>query len=315
MSTETMSERLNGKLVHIADIYTEALAVCFDRNGKPPELPILTLPEISKRIWGFKKKKLNLIAGRPSQGKSALMAQIAIDMALQGKTVAFFTYEMTLQVMMERAIANWCEVDSFDLLTGRIGDMMDKYNEKMKKFYNDLRNTKLILVEGFGKTYAELMYAIEKLDTQVDAVFIDYVQMISPEKGKTRKDALDEYLRALRDLAIERDFSAIVASQINRGTHDGHKIRQPEMWELKGSGELEEIADMIWLVHWAYKYSHDEDEKNKYWLHIAKNRDGRTGVVDNLLFIPEFLKVKEDDHEGDGYTGRTRNFGTYCPED
>ena len=68
---------------------------------------------------------------------------------------------------------------------------------------------------------------------------------------------------------------------------------------VHNSGEMEEVADLVFLCHWAYKYTHDEEERNKYWVHIAKNRDGRTGIIDNLWYIPEFLKIKEGNYAGE----------------
>lgn len=304
----------DGKFSHIADVYTEALNVCMDRCGKPPELPILTLPDINTRIWGFKRRKLNIIAGRPSQGKSSVMLQLAVDLALQGKTVLFFTYEMTTQVCVERAISNWCEVDSFDLLSGKIAEKIEQHQEEMNAFYTKLQNSKLIIIEGFGKTFDQLMEAVESFKAPIDAVFVDYVQMITPERGENKKEGLDRYLRSLREYAVTKDFCAIVASQINRGTHEGHKVREPELWELKGSGELEEIADMCWLCSWEYKYTYDEDTKNAYVINIAKNRDGRTGRVE-LIYQPEYFKIREALYVPAGKSEEERSFGIYHAQD
>lgn len=311
MSSETIN--FSGKINHIADVYIDAMQNVEGRYNSPPELPLLSLPEISRKVWGLRRKKMVIVAGRPSQGKSSVLLQLALDLALQGKTIVFFTYEMTTQVCIERAVANYCEIDSFDLLTGKVVNKGEAFTKKRNDFYEKIKPTNFLIVEGFGKTFSELMHAIETLKRPIDAIFIDYVQMISIEKGKTRKDSMDEYMRALRDYAITKNFCAIVASQINRGTHDGHKIREPEMWEMKGSGELEEVADMVWLVHWNYKYSHDENERNKYCIHIAKNRDGRTGRMDNLIYIPEFLKIKEANNESGNST--TRSYGTPYAQD
>ena len=134
------------------------------------------------------------------------------------------------------------------------------------------------------------MKVIEQFDSPIDAVFIDYIQMVK-SGGKNNREAIDDYIKDLREYAIEKDFCAIIGSQINRGTHDGGKVKPPSIWELKGTGSLEEHVDMCILVHWEYFYDHTLDE-GRYWINVAKNRDGRTGEFE-CSFIPKYYKITE----------------------
>ena len=281
---------------HLAEIYQGIE----DRCGQGKELSITSLPKLDDKIWGLRRKKLAIVAARPSQGKSAVMAGWAFDFAVKDKTVVYINYEMENEELVERLLARYAEIDNFLLTTGQVSNHQDEYLPKVNEFQNALNDCKLIFAEPKQKTFQEVFKLIEGLGQDVDAVFIDYLQMIKHPKIKDEKQAIDSFLKDFRIYCREKNFSAIVGSQINRGSHDGGKIRPPEMWNIKGSGVIEEHADMIILLHWAWFYTREEGEKNNYWLRVAKNRGGRTGIFSTeqgLRFYPEYYKICEEQHE------------------
>ncbi len=62
---------------------------------------------------------------------------------------------------------------------------------------------------------------------------------------------------------------------------------------IHNSGHLEEHADQVWIVHYPFHYTRESDDKDKYIIKIAKNREGRTGEFE-CTFEPEFYKIKEN---------------------
>lgn len=288
-------KELTTKIKSPFDVWVDHHDEITARWGRGKDLSIISLPSLDERIWGFKKKSLVVIGGRPSQGKSTLMLQLAWDFVKQQKKVYFFTLEMTSEDCIERLWALDQELDNFLITTGKIGTLynIDHIRSQRDNFHNKLKDIdnkgNLVLIEGYGKTFFEINKVVEKLG-DADAVFIDYLQMI---KEKTNsKTAIDEYIKDLRHYAIEKDFCAIVGSQINRGSHDQHKIREPEMWELKGSGSIEEHCDVCILVHWDWFYKREEDNKEDYLIKVCKNRRGRSGRF-QCRFQPQFFKVSE----------------------
>lgn len=285
-----------GKIVTPADELSRVYAEILDRADKPKEFSISFLPDLDSRIWGFKKRKLNVIAARPSQGKSIILLNMAYEFAKQGKAVVFFSFEMTIDECIERLISNYCDVDNFKLLTGRVVEDHATVGVRVGKLREEMDTLKLAIIEGMGKTFQDLFKTLQSFK-ECDAVFIDYIQQITPIKGNFKQD-IDDYILKLREYAIKRPFCAVIGSQINRGTYDGSKIRPPEMHELKGSGNLEEVADMVILLHWQYWYDRDNEMKNNYWIRVAKNRGGRTGVFDSCYIYPEFYRICEDKPKG-----------------
>jgi len=299
-----LAERVKSPDDIFLDHYDEIMA----RDGRGKALSFLSLPQLDDRIWGLPKKSLVVVGGRPSMGKSTLMLQMAWDFARGGKKVLFITLEMTAEECVERLWSMDQEIDNFWLISGKINKVKDTtcIKDKRDAFYNQLGTAKLTFVENYGKTFAEINDVISSTNKgEYDAVFIDYLQMI---KEKTNsKTAIDEYIKDLRSYAIKKNFCAIVGSQINRGSHDQHKIREPEMYELKGSGSIEEHCDVCILVHWPWFYSRDKGigEKEKYLVKVCKNRRGRSGRF-NCKFEPEYFRVSEYPQAPDEGVGRVR---------
>lgn len=285
------------KVFHPKDVYETTMADVKTRFGRGKELSIRSLPVLDDFLWGLKKQKLVVVAGRPSMGKSTLMSQIAYDLALQGKHVYFFSLEMTAQVCMERMISNRCDIDNYYIFTGKYNEIEDIVADRVRVFEEELREMPLKIVESVGKTFNELFQIIEGFQDPADCVVLDYVQLVK-EGAKTQKQAMDEYLKQLREYALKKKFCCIVGSQINRSTHTKEEEASlPQLWEMKGSGVLEELADMVMLVHYDYFYTKKEESKNDYLINVAKNRDGRTGWH-RCIFYPEFYKI--EDRRSDG---------------
>ena len=68
--------------------------------------------------------------------------------------------------------------------------------------------------------------------------------------------------------------------------------KRPALENLKGTGVLEEHADMVLMLYWEYFYTRDEQKKNDYEVIIGKNRNGRTGKHD-MYFVPEYYLFRE----------------------
>jgi len=267
------------KIGHPCLFAQETIEEILNRHNKPKEFSIDFLPTLNDRIWGLERKKLVTVGARPSQGKSNLLGELAYSFSGQGKRGILFSFEMTKEECFKRWLANHCSIDNFDLTTGRLAEYYNSRTQEISAFLEDLKTRELVVVEGMGKTFAELFEIIEKVGN-IDFVVLDYIQMVRNTAKADEKRVIDDYILKLRELAIKANFLAVIGSQINRGTFDGSKVKEPMMHELKQSGCLEEISDMVILLHWQYFYTREEGKENEYWIHIAKNRGGRTGIFE-----------------------------------
>lgn len=284
------------KIHHPHDVYINHYQEIKERWGRDKELSITSLPNLDNKIWGLRKRNLVVVAGRPSQGKSNICLQWALDFAKQGKKVQFFTLEMTPESCIERIIARECSIDNFLLRSGKIGMLESHYIDKLNKLNELLKKIKLTFISSWGKSFAEINQIISSFETP-DVVVIDYVNMIKSDANKKRH-AISEYIKNLRTMAIEKNFCAIIACQINREAHKNkdNQVRVPNLWHLKEAGELEEHCDQAFIVHYDYFYSNIPDEEGRYIIKVAKNREGRTGEFE-CFFEPQFNRVSEYETE------------------
>ena len=291
-------EVFSESIVHIADIMLRHWPDTLDRLDKDKEFSVDFLPELDDMIWGLKRRELVIIGARTGMGKSTFMLNLADTFARQAKKVIFFSFEMSKEVCLERLMSAHLRVDNrliargkhAELYKGNIGGI----KEKEDAYYSELQTRDFILVEKIGRNLPEFKEVMTVIpDGPPDVVFIDYGNMVETMSGRTKKQSLDEYTGGLRALAKKYNFCVVVGAQINRSTHAGNKIRPPRIWELKDSGDLEQMADMIFLLHWEYFYGEaPAEEKYSYIVDVAKNRNGPTGVF-NCEFHPQFSRITE----------------------
>lgn len=265
------------------------------------EMQIRFLPQLNEKLFGLRRGKMYVIGGRPSQGKSTVMLQMAMDCCLQGKNVSFYTFEMDRIECFERMFCCCEKVNNRDLISGLpFKPGQEVYNQKLLEKYNNFVNAfkdlNFSLIEGFGKTFEELNDSIFALN-KPDIVFIDYINLIR-QQHRSKKETIDEYLKDLFALCKSKNICVVIGAQISREAHKNNdgEVKPPEMWHLKDSGVLEEAADCVLLVHWNYIYSKKPEQKNEYLISVKKNRSGMTGNVD-CVYIPEFYRIESGKYE------------------
>lgn len=239
------------------------------QQGKP-EIEITSLSKLSKYLWGIHRRELTIIGGRPSQFKSSLALQIANDISKQGFTVHFYSFEMSEEAMIKRLLCNSAFIDNSDFREYPI-----KYKEQFEQFKAMVKDRKLVITYNIGTTITDLQQAIQDLPV-ADVVIVDYIQAIRKMEFD-KISTINEYILKFREMAVKKNFAAILISQINRDASNAEDKR-PKLWQLKSSGFLEEHADNVLLTHWDYHYN-SQSQKDDFEIIIAKQRDGETGTI------------------------------------
>ncbi|HUW19445.1 MAG TPA: replicative DNA helicase [Sedimentisphaerales bacterium] len=241
---------------------------------------------IDRIIHGVAPGELILVAGRPSMGKSGLVLEFALRMAKAGKSVVFFTLEMSYQSLIERALCNLADVDMEVI---KSGNAPQPELDKLYQTALGLKNLDLRIYEGVATPEAQLAYIkTRKKIGKVDAVFVDYLQVMSSgNKAESRYQEITAISRKLKLAAMQEHVPIIAASQLNRAV-EGRTSHRPRMSDLRESGSLEQDADIVMLLHREDYYRRSEDPEAKCdgaaELIIAKNRRGPTGIA-KLIFL------------------------------
>ena len=242
-----------------------------EERGEEPKLPISSLPDFNKKIWGL-KVGLTTIGARTSQGKSSIALQFAHDLASKGNEVLFLSLEMTVENMIERLFCNIKMVDNTKLQQGYFSKDTD-IQLKWKAFEEEITKIPLLITCGIGQTFQEVVDLFALLNPKPKAIFIDYIQ--GSKLGLHEREMLNEYIRYFRELCLKNNIAGVICSQVNRKVNE--ETKEPSMDCLKGTGTLEEHSDIVLLLHWENFYTHVEDNFNKFKIMVAKNRNGMTG--------------------------------------
>lgn len=245
----------------------------------------LSLEKLDKILWGLHKQDLVIIAGRPSEGKTSLSLQIASEMAVRKKTTYFLSLETSRTSVLERLFCQYCEVNNQVL---RRGEMMDseEMKEKMTIFKNWVTEQPFLIVDRLGYKFKDIISLVDTVRPRPEILVIDYIQMIS-SWGGNKVEIISDYIRQLKEMAVEHNFVAIVTSQISRAPME-RSNKRPTLSDLKGSGSLEEGADVVMTLYWNAKNGERADP-NKFEIAVLKQRDGMTGLV-VVDFLPQYYK-------------------------
>lgn len=232
-------------------------------------------------LWGIQRGKVVIIAARPSVGKSAFAVQLGRDVALQGKKVMFLSIEMTVSDITERLFCNSQKVNNADLLRGK----HEKYEPFLGAFESELKSIKFVISDCIGHNWQDIDELLKSLVELPDVIIIDHINAIK-SNGKNTKEGIDDYLTNIVEITKHKNICTIICCQINRDNQKDND-KTPQLHELKGSGNLEEAADVVIMLHWPWRYNQDNmDIFNKYQLIIGKNRNGMTGYLD-IFYKPE----------------------------
>jgi len=269
----------------IYDVARDSLYKILKNRGKAPELPLLSLPSLNKKMWGIRKGRMTLIGARTSHGKSAMALQISIDLAKQGKKILFLSLEMDNNEMTERIYCNTRQVDNYHLLSGRFEESRQEWDV----FLEEIDNWSLVFSDMVGKDWKDIDEYLSNMKIRPDVVILDYIQATRGQQ-RTQKEQFDDYILHFREMAMRYNFAGILCSQVNRASQDG-KTKEPELHQLKGTGVLEENSDVVILLY--YPHKNDKNESiHKYKIFLEKNRNGRTGYMD-LFYYPQYYLFTE----------------------
>ena len=237
---------------------------------------------------GFQPSDLILIAARPSMGKTALALSITDYMAFHDKrTVAIFSLEMSREQLLNRLFSMEAHVGMQQIRTGKL---TDAEWERLVDGAGTIAASSLILDDTPGISVAEMRSKCRKYQAEhgLDIVFVDYLQLMSPGRGRaseSRQQEISEISRSLKSLARELHIPVVALSQLSRAveTRTDHR---PMLSDLRESGAIEQDADVVMFIYREDYYNKETDNKDVTELIIAKQRNGPLGTQ-RLMFRPE----------------------------
>lgn len=254
--------------------------------------------DLDKTITGLNKSDLIIVGARPGMGKTSFALNIVRNVAVgAGKTVCFFSMEMTRDQLAQRMLSNEASIKSEKLRTGEINEAEWR---RLTKAGEVLGNANIFLDESSGVTVPEMKAKIRRLK-HVDLVVVDYLGLMhSARRTENRVQEISDITRNLKIMAKELNVPLVVCAQLNRGGAEGNKKR-PSLTDLRESGSIEQDADIVLFLHREAYYANSDDpsapppDESKAECIVAKNRHGETRTVE-LAWDGQFTRFVSVDN-------------------
>lgn len=277
-----------GGLTHIKDVI---IAETYDRLTKinDPETrnDYIGIPSgigaLDKMITGLNKSDLIILGARPGMGKTSFALNIARNVAVTaGKTVCFFSLEMSRDQLAQRMLSSEAAISSEKL---RTGELQPEEWTRLMQAGECLSKAEIYFDESSNITVPEMMAKLRRMK-KCDLVVIDYLGLMhSARKIDNRVQEVSEITRSLKIMAKELKVPVIACAQLSRGTEAKGKSHKPALADLRDSGSIEQDADIVLFL---YREAYYDGEKNtdedmsdttKSECIVAKNRHGSVGSV------------------------------------
>ncbi len=264
-------------------------------NGTVTGIPTGFL-DLDYRTAGLQPSDLILIAARPSMGKTALMLNLARNVAFKKNlTMAIFSLEMSKEQLVNRMFSMESNVDGQKIRTGQ---MNDQEWEQLIESAGVIGRSSLIIDDTPGISIAELRSKCRKykLEHGLSVVMIDYLQLMTGtgKASDSRQQEISDISRSLKSLARELSVPVIALSQLSRAVEQRPDHR-PMLSDLRESGAIEQDADVVMFIYRDEYYNHDSEKKGITELIIAKQRNGPIGTVE-LAWLPEYQRFANMEH-------------------
>lgn len=240
------------------------------------------IQEIDNYTNGFSKGNLIILAARPGMGKTSFALRIARNVS-EFKKVIFFSLEMTMHELSVKLVSMETGIPLKSLNKGEISD--DIWKKVILSFQN-IKNigANLIIDDTPASSLEQIKSKILEVGS-VDLIIIDYLHLIRIEKS-TGNDFFDLTMisKELKNMAKEFDVPIVCLSQLSRACEQRADHR-PTLSDLRGSGSIEQDADLVLMLYRSdYYITREELMNGKEYTNsceciIAKNRHGSTGTA------------------------------------
>lgn len=248
--------------------------------------------ELDKVINGLQKGSLIILSGFPSVGKTAFALSMAINLSVhQDKTICYYSMNENNIEIANKLFSNVGYIPLREMQNG----MLERHEwAQLDVAVGKLQEALLFVDDTSRWDFDDLANSIKKMvaDNGARVVFIDTLQQVYINKMShlPREQMVSQIVRELKALARELNITIIAISQFNRNGDNTSTIftidkYKPRLSQLRESGEIENVADVVLLLHrWDLLkiYQHPDtgqDLRDIAEIVVAKNRNGATADI------------------------------------
>lgn len=244
------------------------------RNTAGDKIPV-TLGQLGNMLdHGLERGTLTVIGARPSCGKTSLGWGLCshVSHATEGCASLFASCEMTDKQIGLRALALRSRLSVRSIQRGDIDDS-DFVTARNKAALEADADRTIFILDGVKDARSIAAHARRHARKhEVGLVVIDYLQLLEIAGKFDRHDLrIGAMSKLFKMLALETNIAVVLLSQLSRASE--REGRKPRLSDLRDSGNVEQDADNIILIH----KGSDNGPICDTTLIVAKQRQGDTG--------------------------------------
>lgn len=214
---------------------------------------------------GLPKGKIGCVLAETGGGKSHFLVHLGASALLEGRNVAYFTFELDENEIARRFDSHFLDVDISDIWS---------YRNEVKDFCDALKLNSKFFIQYFpkyGATVDSVKGTLESLklkNFRPDLILVDYASCIRSnlnDYGK-KDQQIALVFDELRNLAVEYDVAMWTAAQSNRSATD-RKEESLDKGQMAGSYDALNGLDLLITLN-----------KRSNLLAVQKSRLGPDGI-------------------------------------
>jgi replicative DNA helicase len=235
---------------------------------------------------GMRRKETVVIGGRPGSGKSSFAWGCALANAREDHGVYYGSAEMPGESLYARGLSCLGKVNTFRIRDPKQLEEADDF--RLTRAADELGELPLWVDEIAGLHISQVLNRARLLKRKhnIELFIFDFAQLMLAD-GKDRYERVSNVAEAIARFSRTDDCASMLLSQLGREDKKTRKEIPPTMDDLKGSGSLEENADMVGLL-WRRTGEHESEDQ----FIVAKQRHGPRGS-EKVYFNKDFLVYKD----------------------
>ncbi len=217
---------------------------------------------------------LVVVAARPGIGKTGFVLNLMEDLSDRYNCI-LFNMEMSDKQVYQRLVG----INTKIPIIYHDNPATDYQKEQLVKGSKAIASKNIKVISKSQTISSIRKRIIEESKQGHTLAFIDYVGLIgSSDKTKSLYEKTTAIVKELRQISLDYDCTIFLVAQINRNSENS-KDKRPKISDLKETGELEQSATTVLMLHNENYYKGIDMKIEEIEVIIGKNRNGQTGIL------------------------------------
>ncbi|MCY9866142.1 AAA family ATPase [Vibrio coralliirubri] len=273
-----LGSRLKGtqKSVSVGDAFESLMSTITMAREVNADIGVpYPINSMMKALGTLYPSDLVVIAARPAVGKTALglnfcrytdqpMGFISSEMAIEQLAMRFVAMDAAIPANRIRDAKNLTEAE-----IQVISECMTRHKGR-KLYIEDKGGINIGEIEDISEAWVNLH--------GIKVLIVDYAQRINSDRNhNSESEKIGHVTKRLKELAKRLGICVVLLAQINRDAVKGD--RRPQTHDIKGSGDIEQEADVIILMHKPAMGTPEANGRCIVEMIVDKNRHGQVGLL------------------------------------